>query len=217
MKTLNLLLGVLAISSLGITSCTKSSSTGNATANYQVKTSNRSYTVVNSSATVAWTAGYANVTQIQFEAESANGHVKFSSEAVQKIDLFATVSALGKISIPAGTYNQTQFEIELAPTATADAFQLSGNYNGTPLVFKVAIPYELDAEMANVTIASDKSYLVINTIDLSKLTLGITAADLSNAVKDSSGTIVISANTNSSIYTVMLVNLHKLVENADIQ
>lgn len=210
-----LLFAMAVILAIGMTSCKKSSTSGGV--NYQVKTSNRSYTIVNSSATITWTAGYANVTQIQFEAESGNGHVKFASEAPQKIDLFASVSSLGNISIPAGTYNQTQFEIELLANATTDAFQLSGNYNGTPIVFKVGGAYELDAEMANVTILSDKNYLAINTIDLSKLTLGISAADFGNAVKDNTGTIVISASSNSSLYNIMVTNLHKLVENIDLQ
>ncbi len=211
-----LLFTIAAIVAIGMTSCKKSSTTGGV--NYQVKTTNRNYTIVNSSATITWTAGYANVTQIQFEAESANGHVKFASEAPQKIDLFASVSTLGNISIPAGTYTQTQFEIELVTNAAADAsFQLSGNYNGTPVVFKVAGAYELDAEMANVTIVSDKNYLAINTIDLSKLTLGLSATDFGNAVKDNTGTIVISASSNSSLYSVMVTNLHKLVENVDLQ
>lgn len=217
-----LLIAMAAILTIGMTSCTKDSSTGAtgaASVNYQVKTINKTYTIPNSSATISWLAGYVNVTKVEFEAESANVHVKYETKASQKFDLFTSAPALGNVSIPAGTYTKAEFEIKFEKSSVADAFQLSGKYNATPIIFKVSDDgeFEVDAELANVTIAPDRNYSAMVTIDFSKLTSGISVADFNNAVKDNTGAIVISANTNASLYSIMKNNLNKFVANVEFQ
>lgn len=218
MKT-KLFIAIATILTFGITSCNKDSASGSGSANvnYQINTINRTFTVPNSSATISWVAGYANLTKIEFEAESTTTHIEYETKTSQKLDLFTSVSTLGNIAIPAGTYTKAEFETKFGKSSVADAFQLSGKFNTTPIIFKVTEDgeYEADAELANVTIAPNKTYSAIVTIDFSKLTSGISADDFNNAIKDNAGVIIISVNTNGSLYGIMKNNLQKLVANVD--
>ena len=219
---IKILLALAGVLSIGITSCTKedASGAGSANLNYQVKTVNKSYTVPNSTSTISWTAGFLNVTEVEFEAESATGHIKYASKVPQKLNLFTTLPALGSVAVPAGTYTKAEFEIEFGNSTTVNAFEISGMYNTTPIVFRIkeGTDYELEAELANVTLVRDKTYSAMITIDFSKLTLGITAAELNNAPKDNTGAIVILDNSGTgALYSKMKNNLHKFVATVDFQ
>lgn len=191
---------------------------------YQVKTTNRSSALgkanTGSSTTTAremggsvnWTSGYASAKEIEFEAQNANGHVEFKSEALTKIDLFSPVSSLGNVTVPPGTYNQVEFQVELVPTATDAAFELKGTYGNTPVLFRVSSPVEIDGDLANVTIANDQAYTSVTALNLAVLMQGITSASLDAATKDANGVIVISASSNTSLYNTMLANLHNTEE-----
>lgn len=218
MKT-NFMLSIAAILTIGITSCKKESTSGAAGVNFQINTINKTYTIPNSTATISWLAGYANLTKVEFEAESSNGHVKFETNSPQKLDLFTSVSTTGHVAVTPGTYTKAEFETKFGKSSVADAFQLSGKYNTTPVIFKITEDgeYEVDAELANVTIAPNRTYSALVTIDFSKLTSGISDADFNNAVRDNTGTIVISVNTNGSLYSIMKNNLNKVVANVDFQ
>ena len=216
------ILFISSIIMMGAISCKKTNSSTTPGVTYKVQTSNKSYSVntrttgLNETGTLTWTSGYANVTEIKFDAENNSAHVEYKSETPQKIDLFST-STLGNISIPSGTYTTAEFDIELAGNASVDAVQLNGNYAGTPVILKITGPYEFDAEMQNVTIGTNGNYSALTTLDLSKLTNGLSASDFANATKDASGTIVISANSNTSIYSAMVSNFHKLADHEDFE
>lgn len=216
------LLALAGILTIGITSCTKEGISGGGTANvnYQVKTVNKSYTIPNSTSTISWTAGFVNVTKVEFEAESTAGRIKYESKAPQKLNLFTTLPALGTVAIPAGTYTKAEFEIEFGTTSTVNAFEISGMYNNTPIIFRIKDggEYEVESELANVTLVKDRTYSAMITLDFSKLTLGITAAELNNAPKDNTGTIVILDNSGTgALYSKFKNNLHEFVATVDFQ
>ena len=214
-----LLLSIATLLIIGMTGCSKDSGSGSggATVNYQINTINKTYTIPNSTSSLSWLSGYANITKIEFEAEGTASHVNFETKSPQKIDIFST-AALGSISIPAGTYTKAEFEIKFGKGSNLDAFQLTGKLDANPIIFKVAEDgeYEADAELANVTIAP-KTYSATITFDFSKLTSGISIADLKNAIKDNTGTIIISSTTNGSLYGIMKDNLKKLVATVDFR
>lgn len=187
---------------------------------YQFKTINPSATIAYSSGnpsimspvgvqggTITWTSGYASATEVKFEAEGSGSHVEFQSETPQKIDLFSPLSSLGNIIIPTGVYDTAQFEIELAPTTTDAALELHGMYNSIPVIFRITKSYEFDAEIPAITIADGQHYTALTALNLANLTQGISGATLDAATKDSSGTIVISASSNASIYDSIIANL----------
>ena len=158
------------------------------------------------SGTINWTSGYASASEIRFDAEGTGGHVKFHSETLQKIDLFAP-SSLGNIVIPTGVYDTANFEIELASTATDSSLLLNGMYNNTPVVFAISGEFEIDGQLPKITITDGSSYTAVTALNLANLTQGISSATLDAATKDSSGTILISASSNPSIYDAMVNNL----------
>lgn len=180
---------------------------------YQFKTTNPSSPIARmQSGTITWSSGYASSKEIKFEAEDSAGHVEFKSEAAQKIDLFSPLSSLGNITVAPGSYYEVEFKLELDTTATDAAFELKGTYNTTPVIFSVSKQLEIKGEQANVTIADEKSYTSVTALNLANLVTGISAADLDAAAKDSTGTIVISEASNSSIYATMLNNLQNSEE-----
>jgi hypothetical protein len=207
-----------------IVGCKKANQSSPNGVSYQLQTINRSTTIARSSisgtstlgsrvqgvqgGTITWTSGYASVTEINFEAEGTGGHVKFNSETPQKIDLFSPLSSLGNIVIPTGVYDTSKFEIDLLSTSKDSALELEGTYNNTPVIFNISSEFEIDAEMPKITIADGSHYNALTALNLATLTQGVSGATLDAATKDASGTIVISATSNASIYDAMLNNLH---------
>lgn len=209
-----------------IVGCKKTANQPNGVS-YQLKTTNHSGTLARTYArgssiagvqggTINWTSGYASASEIKFEAEGSGVHVEFQSETPQKIDLFSPLSSLGNVVIPTGVYNSAEFEIELLHTVKDAALELKGTYNNTPVTFTISDNFEIDAEIPTITIKDGTNYTALTTVNLAILTNGISAATLDAATKDGSGTIVISATSNASIYSAMLNNL-KNSEDADFQ
>jgi hypothetical protein len=193
--------------------CKKDNGNSQSTFKYKLTTTNRSY-VVNrlESGNITWVSGYGSANQVKFEAKNSSGtEVEYKTSASQHIDLFAPLaSALGTITLPAGTYSEIEFKGELAPNNPDAALELNGNFTSgagtTAVVFTVNSPVEIKTEKNNVVISDNASYTALTTFDLSKLTTGITEAMLNNAVK-TSGKIVISANSNINLYNMILANL----------
>lgn len=200
----------LIIPALLLFSCKKNN--GPSAINYQLKTTNHSSPTgraAGTMGTIVWTSGTAYATEIKFEAENNNSKVEYESKTPQQINLFAPVTGLGNITVPPGTYKEVEFEIELAGTSTIPAFELRGTYNGRPIVFRLNQPFEIEAEKNNVTIGNNNTYTAITSLDLALLTVGVTDAALSNATL-TNGEIIISANSNTVIYNLMLNNLQHL-------
>lgn len=204
-------------------SCKKNNESSGIT--YKIKTANRS-TAVNRAnqvssgdvnilgrtmGTITWTSGFASATEIQFEAENENSEVEFESEARHRIDLFSPLAALGNIMLPPGSYKEVEFQVELAPTQTDPALELRGTFNGTPVVFRINSALEIESELENVTITQGSDYNAIITLNLSLLTLGVSESALNSALL-TNGEIIISANSNTALYNLMIANLSNLDE-----
>lgn len=184
---------------------------------YQMKTSNRSSNVNSMSGTdggtanringtINWTSGFASATEIEFEAENNNLEVDYESQARQKIDLFASISTLGSINIPAGTYEEVEFDVQLAPNGADAALELRGDYNGAPIIYRNNNVMEIKVEGNNVVIGQNNSYNAIINWDLSFMTQGISATALSLATI-TNGAIVISSSSNIALYNIITANL----------
>lgn len=216
------LFSIIAIASITlIFGCKKTNSSSSANGvSYQFKTINPTAAIAYSTGnplimspvgvqggTITWTSGYASATEVKFEAEGSGNHVKFQSETPVKIDLFSPISSLGNISIPTGVYDTAQFEIDLTPTATDAALELKGTYDTIPVIFRINKSYEFDAEQPKITIADGQTYTAATALNLANLTQGVSGATLNAATRDSSGTIVISDASNTSIYDAVIANL----------
>lgn len=210
MKTNKLVLALSSISLLLIVSCKKDPVTPGIT--FQVRSTAAVAPIVGSiaGASVQWTAGFANTVEIKFKAKNNNVKIEYKSEAQQRVNLFSTLSTLGVVTVPAGTYEDLEFEMEVKPLGTEPALQLTGTYTNvgivTPLVFKINTSLEIESEQSNITIADGSSLTALTTLNLSLITTGVTASMLDNATR-TNNTIEISATVNSNIYEIMLNNL----------
>lgn len=204
-------------------SCKKNNESSGIT--YKIKTTNRSTTVNRANQVspgdvniigrtmgiITWTSGFASATEIQFEAENENSEVEFESEARQRINLFSPLATLGNIPLPPGSYKEVEFQVELSPTATEPALELRGEFNGIPVVFRINSALEIESELENITITQANDYNAIITMNLSLLTLGISETALNNASL-TNGEIIISGNSNTALYNIMIANLSNLDE-----
>ncbi len=210
MKTNKLVLALSSITLLSLFSCTKDPVTPGIT--FQVRNSAAVAPIVGSvtGASVQWTAGFANTVEIEFEAKNKNVEIEYKSEANQRVNLFSTLSTLGVVTVPAGTYEDIEFEMEVKPLGTEPALQLTGTYTNVgivnALVFKLNTSLEIESKKSNITIAEGSSLKALTTLNFSLITTGVTASMLDNATR-TNNTIEISATVNSNIYEIMLNNL----------
>jgi hypothetical protein len=174
-----------------------------------LKTTSTSSTVARTMGTLSWTSGYALASEIRFEAKKDNSDFEQKSKTEQRVDLFAAVSNIGLVQLPAGTYKKVEFKIELLPSQTAAAFELKGTYGGKAITFQVNEVLEVKGEKEGVDISDGTSYTAATSLNLSLLTLGISAGMLDNATV-TNGEILISTTSNASLYTIMLANLKNL-------
>ena len=184
---------------------------------YQLRTTNRNADVSSQSGTtggtanrtngtITWTSGFASATSIDFEAENNNSEFEYSSQVQKKIDLFASLSTIGNVNVPAGTYEEVEFDIELAPNGADAALELRGTYNGTPIVYRNNSAMEIEVERTNVVIGQNNGYNAIINWDLSLMSQGVTSVALA-AATITNGEIVISATSNTVLYNLLTANL----------
>jgi hypothetical protein len=196
-----------ALSSTLLFSCKKNNEASGI--NYQLKTTSPSSTVARTTGTVSWTSGYALASEIKFEAKKEGNDFEQKSKVGQKVDLFASVSNIGAVQLPAGTYKKVEFKIELLPSQTAVAFELKGTYGSKAVTLQVNEALEIKGEKEGVDISDGASYTAATSLNLSLLTLGISSSMLDNATV-TNGEILISSTSNASLYAIMLANLKNL-------
>ena len=203
------LLTIAAISLLGLSSCKKDNVAADAGFTFQLTTANPTSTIARVTATVTWQSGFVNANLIKFEAKQGANQVEFKSNVQRHIDLFALPADIGNISVPAGTYDETEFKIFIAPNSGEAAFQLQGTVNNTPVTFKVDNSNLIKAEQHQVVLSGRN--VALTTLDLSGLTQGVSAADFASATQ-TGGTIVISSSSNVNLYNAILNNISRLGE-----
>jgi hypothetical protein len=200
---------IAAIAIMALTSCKKENVTGNSGIAFQLSVANPTSTVARTMSTISWQSGFVNANLIKFEAKQSGSEVEFKSNVQRHIDLFALPSDIGSISLPAGTYDETEFKIFIAPNAGEPAFQLRGTVNATPVVFTVDNSSLVKAEQHQVIVSGGN--IALTTIDLAGLTSGISSADFANA-SQTNGTIVLSSSSNVNLYNAILANFQKIGE-----
>ncbi|MEJ7913823.1 MAG: hypothetical protein WKF70_11760, partial [Chitinophagaceae bacterium] len=211
MKTNNSILALSIISSALLFSCSKEKEAPGVS--YQMKTSSTSAPIGGRVAGggIQWTSGYVWASEIEFEAENDNVEVEYKTETRQKLDLFSPLSSLGMITIPAGIYEDIEYEVEIAPNGTESAMEVSGTFTdaagvATPIKFQLNAALEIEAEQANVTVTDGNNLTALTTLNLSVLTAGITETMLNDAIR-TNGTIEISSTSNASLHAMVVANL----------
>ncbi len=197
--------------------CKKSDSvSGDSNMQFQLKVSNP-LVLINKTAvpgSILWTSGTAAASEVKLEAKKNNSEIEYKSAGSVQVDLFASVVAsLGSIVIPVGTYTEVEFKITLNQNGSNPAMELNGQYtNGagvaTPVVFSLNSLFILKAEQSNVSVTGNSSITTLTTLDLSFVSNGITQAML-NSATITNGKIIISASSNSNLYSIIINNLQQ--------
>ena len=179
MTTQKIFSGALLIASAALimTGCKKDNNDPSGIT-YKLQTSNRTTYVARVEAgNIQWTSGFGNASEVKFEAKGTNGEIEYKSSTQQHINLFSGISTLGNLTLPAGTYREVEFKVELNPTPTEPALELAGTYTSTgpatPVIFRVSSSLELKTERNDVTITTNNGYSALTTLNLSLLGSGI--------------------------------------------
>lgn len=203
MKKLTTIL-ICAVATLAFTSCKKNAS-GPAGVDFQLQASN-SVVAVNRSeaASVNWTAGTSTPSLVKIEAKSLGADIEFTSNSTQSVDLFNTAQTFGGVTLPEGTYNQVELRVNLS------SLQLSGTFNnGTtniPVSFQLNTPIQIKTESSDVNVQGG-SFTALTRLNLTTYMSGITLSAMNSATL-TSGTIVISATSNTPLYNIILTNIN---------
>lgn len=225
----NLLIASVLISLLCV-QCSKNndqSSSGNV--QYQLVTTNSTGSLgqVNSSnsnslrvegGTFSWTSGTGNVTELKFEAKSATTEVEYMTKVKKGVNLFNTLSPLGGISVPPGTYDKVEFKIHFESADSIPALELKGTYTNsagvtTPIDLKIKSDVEFKFEKSTPTaIDGTSNYSALSSLALNLLFSGVSETMLNSATKDSTGTIVISTTSNATLYKLMTGSIDKMLK-----
>ena len=193
-----------------VQSCKKNNDS--TTVSYKVKAINKSSAVARlAGGIINWTSGSGYVREIEFEAEKDSSEVDFKSIVSRRIDLFATLSDLGSITLPPSIYKEIEIEINFESVLPDTAFVLNGSFTNsssgiTPVVFIISDPVKIESEANNITISGSNNYTAITSLDFSLLTNGITENMLNNATR-TNGIIVISKTENSNLYNIIINNM----------
>lgn len=153
-------------------------------------------------AALSWRSGSAVARRIRFQGIS-DDEIDIRTGVPTPIVMVGPATDLGRIEVPAGDYEEVRFTIELSHT---DPFQLTGDYNGTPLLLQITAPIDITLERDALTIDAQTNYHATTTLNLSQLLSGITAGMLSEAAL-SNGEIHISATSNTRLYDIIVANL----------
>lgn len=153
--------------------------------------------------------------ELEFEAETENDStsVEFELNGIVVID-FATgipTPDIRPITIPAGTYQEVEVEIDLIDENDTAAIDLTGSYTFTngeisPVSFQYdagsGLSFEVERE-GTIVFTADQSAIAQITFDPSVWFAGVTETMMTNATKNSEGVIVISNTQNSDIFNVI--------------
>lgn len=157
--------------------------------------------------------GFIKLSEMEYEAESENDllSVEFEIEQVIVID-FATGNPtpdIGAITIPAGTYQEVEIEVELFDDTNEPSIAINGTYtspDGTAhpvsFVFNSGESFEVERE-GTIVFVENQSAIAEITFDPSAWFAGVTDDHMANASNNSDGIIVISENQNSDIFDIV--------------
>ncbi|GAB3197021.1 hypothetical protein ABID22_002207 [Pontibacter aydingkolensis] len=175
---------------------------------------------------LSFTSGTITLREIQFEVESDADSLEVEFELEQDVTIdFATGATspdISAITIPAGTYEEFEIEMELQDQGTKPAIMLNGTFTDAqgkahPIRFEFNSGETFEVEREGViTFAEGQSMVAQVTFDPTAWFAGVSSAQLASAVKNAEGVIVISSTQNTDIFEVVADGLD-LATNVEIE
>lgn len=157
--------------------------------------------------------GFIIISELEYEAETENDSlsVGFEMEGVVVID-FATgipTPDIRAITIPAGTYQEVEIEVELFDDTNEPSIVLNGIYTSPdevehPVRFEFSSGDEFEVEReGTIVFAENQSAIAEITFDPSLWFAEVTDEDMEGATKNLDGIIVISEDHNTDIFDII--------------
>lgn len=232
----NLSLSLMMILSVTLFSCsTESDLTGESQVAVQFNTapsvttqaiSKESQLKQAATGTLTFTEGYIAISSLEFEVETENDSIEREFELNQHtvIDFATGVTTpdIGYITIPAGTYNEVEIEIELAEGVDEPAVQLNGTYITTdgvehPIRFEFNSHETFEVEREGVIVLAENQVAVTQiTFDPVMWFAAVTDEAFANATVDADGVIVVSDTQNTEMFNIVAEGL-ELARDVDME
>ena len=163
--------------------------------------------------TLTFSTGHIAISSLEFEVEAENDSIEIEFEIEQNtlID-FATGTTnpdINFISIPAGTYEEVEVEIELSEGLEQPAILLYGTYVA-PDGVEHKIQFEFNSEETFevereglISFAEAQVAIAQVTFDPVAWFMEVTDEQYANATKNEAGVIVVSSTENTHIFDVV--------------
>ena len=157
-------------------------------------------------ADLQFTEGFLRLSELEFEGERKDGgEIELEIDQLTTIDLATGVATppLPGLSIPAGVYEELELEVAGADDGTV--LFLKGTFmdslqNQTPIEVDIRKEFSLEMEWENYTIDSTISFGASFLIDPLIWFQTISAQDLYEADRNTSGVVIISPSENRDLY-----------------
>ncbi|MDP2338611.1 MAG: hypothetical protein Q8N05_19620 [Bacteroidota bacterium] len=239
MKRERLLIPVVLIAlAIGFTACNKdntnSSTSGNSNLGIKLQALNKSFSMPVASvglksatittASITWDAASMIVSSVKFEAKlkSVVTHhdsieINYKWSGPKEIDLLDPLATVGNFVLQQGFYDEIEIKVNGSKQDAGDksVFYLHGVYNkdnltALPVMVKVNedVMFKTEKDSVDITATSSPVFSSIIQLYLDKLMVDIQLSALDNATL-TDGTIVISANSNTELYKIVIRNLVK--------
>src|SRR3569833_72403 len=216
----NSFIAVVCALALSITACKKDASvpaSKSSHVSFQLKADNDASSLSTSSTFsfiqgLSFTSGTAYISQFKLEATRNGAETELSSRNLMNVDLFAAAPSIANLSVDTGFYRKIEIRVVFRHTNTANIpLQLMGSFTtGTGTVIPIEFDLNDDATVSaggrDVHVTSTSDLFALVHLHLRQLERGISAAELASATL-TNGTIVISRDSNTSIYNKVLANL----------
>ncbi|HTD41025.1 MAG TPA: hypothetical protein VK671_10425 [Mucilaginibacter sp.] len=166
---------------------------------------------VSSIAGLVWTAGNANIGKFAFEARRSGVSINIESNNLTNVDIFALTPLQTYVTLDTGVYKEIEITAFLESTDTVPPLKVSGTFKNdsskvVPIEFDLSGHATVKVEQNNIDINGTTDYTALLDLQLTRLTKGVTAADLNGATL-TGGKIIISKTSNTMLYWKMRSNI----------
>lgn len=178
------------------------------------------------SGNLTFTDGYIAISSLEFEVEAENDSIEreFELDQYTLIDFAtgATTPDIGYITIPAGTYEEVEIEIELSEGTNEPAVLLNGTYVSPdgiahPIRFEFNSHETFEVEREGVIVLAEDQVAVTQiTFDPEMWFAAVSDEDFANATVDANGVLVISDTQNTEIFNKVAEGL-ELASDVDME
>lgn len=160
---------------------------------------------------LVFTDGFITLSEVRFEADADVDSLEIEFELEQKtvIDFATGVTTpdISGITIPAGTYEEVEIEIELYDETDEPGVVLTGLFTfdgvATPVRFEFNSGETFEVEKEGTVVLTDGTNALAQiTLDPHVWFAAVTAEQLAAADRNEAGVIVISETQNSNIFEI---------------